>query len=152
MEMDTIDLMLLNYLQENAKMTNKQMALKLNLSATAVYERVRKLEKNGIIERFTVLLNSKLLGKELLVFTHIKLVRHSKENIENFEKQISEINQVHECHHISGDYDYILKMSFNGMDDYRNFMFNKLTTIPSIGSTHSIFVINEVKNEIGYRF
>lgn len=152
MELDTIDLKLLNLLQEDCKMTNKQLSLKLDLSATAVYERVRKLERNGIIEKYTVLLNGKLLGKELLVFTHVKLVRHSKENIANFEKQISQINEVHECHHISGDYDYILKMSFKGMDDYRNFMFNKLTAIPSIGSTHSIFVINEVKNEIGYRF
>lgn len=151
MEMDSTDLMLLNILQENAKITNKQLSLKLNLSATAVYERVRKLERNGIIDKYTVLLNRKLLGKELLVFTHVKLVRHSKENIENFEKQISQINEVNECHHISGDYDYILKMTFNGMDDYREFMFNKLTTIPSIGSSHTIFVINEVKNEIRYK-
>src|SRR5690625_7417316 len=133
-------------------MTSKQLSITLDLSAKTVYEQVRKLERNGIIEKYTVLLNGKLLGKELLVFTHVKLVRHSKENIANFEKQISQINEVHECHHISGDYDYILKMSFNGMDDYRNFMFNKLTAITSSGSTHRIFVIIEVKNEIGYRF
>src|SRR5690625_5683638 len=104
MELDTIDLKLLNFLQEDCKMTNKQLSLKLDLSATAVYERVRKLERIGIIERYTVLLKGTLLGKELLVFTHVKLVRHSKENMATFEKQISQSNEVHEFHHITGDY------------------------------------------------
>lgn len=151
MDLDRTDLMILNFLQEDAKMTNKQLSLKLNLSSTAIYERVKKLERIGIIEKYTALLNRKLLGKELMVFTHVKLVRHSKENIADFERQISQIAEVHECYHTSGDYDYILKMTFQGMDDYRNFMLSKLTTIPSIGSTHSIFVINEVKSELGYQ-
>src|SRR5690625_7663739 len=124
MELDTIDLKLLNFLQEDCKMTNKQLSLKLDLSATAVYERVRKLERNGIIEKYTVLLNGKVWGKELLVFTHVKLVRHSKENIANFEKQISQINEDHECPHMSGDYAEILKMRLKGMDAYRNFVYN----------------------------
>lgn len=149
MNLDKTDTQLLNLLQENAKYTNKQMSLKLNLSPTAVYERVKKLERNGMIKSYTANLDRKLLGKELMVFSHIKLERHSQQNIADFEKQISKLKEVHECFHVSGDYDYILKMTFQNMDVYRDFMVNKLTTIPSIGSTHSIFVINEVKNEIG---
>lgn len=150
MQMDTVDVRLLNLLQENAKITHKQLSLQLNLSATAIYERIKKMERAGVIEKYTALLNRKLLGRELMVFTHVRLVRHSQENIADFEQEIALINEINECYHISGDYDYILKMTFHDMDDYREFMLKKLTTIPSIGNTHSIFVINEVKNEIAY--
>lgn len=150
MQLDTVDLKLLNLLQKDAKMTHKQLSLQLNLSTTAIYERIKKMERKGIIEKYTALLNRKLLGKELMVFTHVRLVRHSQENISDFEKEIAVLSEVNECYHISGDYDYILKMNFHDMDDYRAFMLKKLTTIPSIGSTHSIFVINEVVNETAY--
>lgn len=151
MKLDDTDLQLVNYLQENAKITHKQLSILLNLSTTAVYERVKKLEKSGIIERYAALINRKVLGKELMVFTTVRLDRHSKQNIYDFESKISLLKEVHECHHISGDYDYILKMTFSNMDVYRDFMVKKLTTIPSIGNTHSIFVINEVKNEVGFK-
>lgn len=149
MNLDKTDTRILNLLQENAKYTHKQLSLKLNLSPTAVYERIKKLEREGIIRNYQANLNRKLLGRELMVFSHIKLERHSQQNIADFERQISKLKEVHECFHVSGDYDYILKMTFKNMDVYRDFMVNKLTTIPSIGSTHSIFVINEVKNETG---
>lgn len=151
MQLDKTDISILNLLQEDAKMTHKLMSQKLNLSTTAIFERVKKLEGNGLIERYSAILNRKALGKELMVFTHVRLDRHSKQNIADFESQIALLKEVHECYHISGDYDYILKMTFSSMDVYRDFMVKKLTTIPSIGNTHSIFVINEVKNEIGFR-
>jgi len=152
MNSDKTDFKILNLLQENSKYTHKQLSLKLNLSVTAVYERIKKLERSGIIRKYTAILDRKMLGKELMVFSHIKLERHSQQNISDFEKQISQLKEVHECFHVSGDYDYILKMTFRNMDVYRDFMVKKLTTIPSIGSTHSIFVINEVKNEAGFEF
>ena len=150
--MDEKDIEILEALQENSKITHKQLSLKLNLSTTAIYERVKKLERTGIIKTYAAILNRNLLGKELLVLSHIKLEKHSQKNISDFEKKILELKEVQECFHVSGDYDYILKMLFKNMDSYRDFMVNKLTTIPSIGSTHSIFVIHEVKNEIGIKF
>jgi len=150
--MDEKDIEILEALQENSKITHKQLSLKLNLSTTAIYERVKKLERMEIIKTYAAILNRNLLGKELLVLSHIKLEKHSQKNISDFEKKILELKEVQECFHVSGDYDYILKMLFKNMDSYRDFMVNKLTTIPSIGSTHSIFVIHEVKNEIGIKF
>ncbi|MGB6083607.1 Lrp/AsnC family transcriptional regulator [Moheibacter sp.] len=151
MNLDKTDLEILNHLQENSKFTHKQLSIKLSLSPTAIFERIKKLERTGIIRGYSAILDRKTLGKELMVFSHIKLEKHSQKNITEFEKQIKLLNEVHECYHVSGDYDYILKMTFSDMDSYREFMVKKLTTIPSIGSTHSIFVINEVKNEIGFR-
>lgn len=149
--LDKIDLEILNEIQKNSKITHKQLSLKLNLSATAVFERIKKLERLGIIKGYSAILSRKALGKELMVFSHIKLERHSQQNITEFEKQIQLLKEVHECFHVSGDYDFILKMSFSDMDSYRDFLVNKLTIIPCIASSHSIFVIDEVKNEVGYR-
>lgn len=151
MSLDLTDKALLNQLQDNSKITHKQLAHQLNLSVTAIYERVKKLEKLGLIEKYTAVLNRKKLGRELLVLIQVKLNVHSRDNIGEFENEISKLDDVHECFHISGDYDYILKTSFCDMDGYRDFLVKKLTAIPAIGSTHSIFVINEVKNEPGIR-
>lgn len=151
MNLDRLDLEILNQLQENSKLTHKQLSMKLNLSVTAVFERVKKLERSGIIKTYAAILDRKELGRELMVYSHVKLEKHSQKNISEFEKQIKLLDEVHECYHVSGDYDYILKMTFSDMDEYRGFMVNKLTTIPSIGSTHSIFVISEVKSEVGYK-
>lgn len=151
MNLDENDIKILHALQDNSKITHKQLSLNLNLSTTAVYERIKKLERSGIIRNYAAILDRKALGKELLVLSHIKLEKHSQQNISEFEKKILELSEVQECFHVSGDYDYILKMTFQNMDAYREFMVHKLTTIPSIGSTHSIFVINEVKNEIGVK-
>ncbi|NLN32628.1 MAG: Lrp/AsnC family transcriptional regulator [Flavobacteriaceae bacterium] len=151
MNIDPKDLEILNQLQENSKLTNKQLSMKLNLSVTAVFERVKKLERSGIIKTYAAILDRKELGRELMVYSHVKLEKHSQKNISEFENQIKLLDEVHECYHVSGDYDYILKMTFSDMDEYREFMVKKLTTIPSIGSTHSIFVISEVKSEVGYK-
>lgn len=151
MPLDPTDKAILNQLQKNAKVTHKQLSYRLDLSVTAIYERVKKLERHGMIEKYTAVLNRKKLGRELLVLIQIKLNVHSRDNIGEFENEISKLEDVHECFHVSGDYDYILKATFSDMDEYREFLVKKLTAIPAIGSTHSIFVINEVKNEPGIR-
>lgn len=152
MNLDKNDFKILNLLQTDSKMTNKQLSLELNLSSTAVFERIKKLEKSGIIKGYTAVVDRRLLGRELMVFTHVKLERHSKQNISDFESQITGFDEVHECYHVSGDSDYILKMTFRDMDEYRGFIVSKLTSIPSIGSTYSIFVINELKSNAVYKF
>ena len=151
MKFDTLDQQLLMYLQENSKITYKELSDKLNLSSTAIQERIKKLEKAGIIEKYVALVNRRFINRELLVFSHIKLQQHSQENIKEFETEIRNLKEVQSCFHVSGDYDYIVKMSFENMDEYRNFMVNKLTTIKVIGSTHSTFVIGDIKDDTAYQ-
>ena len=86
------------------------------------------------------------IEKSFLVFCHIKLIQHSKEFVTTFEREILKLEEVSECFHVSGDYDYILKIYVKDMDEYRDFMVTKLTAIKYIGSTHSTFAIEEVKN------
>ena len=144
--LDSIDRKLLNLLQQNSKQSTKQLSLQLNLSVTAVYERIKKLEKEAIIKKYVALIDKQKVERSFLVFTHVKLTQHSKENISSFEKEVLKLEEVGECFHVSGDYDYILKVYLKDMDAYRNFMVTKLTAIPNIGSTHSSFAIEEVKN------
>ncbi len=144
--MDTIDKKLLQLLQADTKKTTKELSLKLNLSVTAVYERIKKLEREGIIDKYVVLLNRNKINKGFVVFCHIKLIQHSKDFLTKFESEVVKLNEVLECFHVSGDYDYILKICLKNMEEYREFMVTKLTTLQHIGSTHSTFMIGEVKN------
>jgi Lrp/AsnC family leucine-responsive transcriptional regulator len=144
--MDSIDKKLLYLLQTDAKKTTKELALKLNLSVTAVYERIKKLEREGIIEKYVALINRLKVEKGFVVFCHLKLIQHTREFVTTFEKEITQLKEVIECHHVSGDYDYILKIVVKDMEEYREFLVNKLTTLQHIGSTHSTFMISEVKN------
>lgn len=144
--LDTTDKRLINLLQQDSKQTTKQLSLQLNLSVTAVYERIKKLENRKVIQKYVAIINKNKIEKSFLVFCHIKLVQHSKEYVTTFEREILELEEVSECFHVSGDYDYILKIYVKDMDSYRDFMVTKLTAIKYIGSTHSTFAIEQVKN------
>ncbi len=151
MVLDQLDKKLLLLLQTDTKKTTKELSLKLNLSVTAVYERIKKMEREGIIANYVALLNRNKIDKSFVVFCHIKLVQHSKEFLTKFESEVIQLDEVLECFHVSGDYDYILKILVKNMEEYREFMVTKLTTLQHIGSTHSTFMIGEVKNTTAFK-
>ena len=146
MALDDSDKKLLHFLQEDSKQTTKELSYKLGLSVTAVYERVRKLENAGVISKYVALLDRQKIDRNFTVLCHVKLTQHKKEYVLQFEKEILNLHEVTECFHVSGDYDYILKITVKDMEDYRHFMLSKLTTLKHIASTHSSFMISEVKN------
>jgi Lrp/AsnC family leucine-responsive transcriptional regulator len=146
MTLDSTDKKLLQLLQEDSTRTTKAVSLKLNLSVTAVYERVKKLEREGIVSKYVAVVDRKKVNKGFVVFCHLKLIQHTKEYLTRFEQQVVKLDEILECHHVSGDYDYILKIFVANMEEYREFMVTKLTTLQHIGSTHSTFMIGEVKN------
>ena len=146
MRLDIIDKKLINLLQNDCKQTTKKLSLQLNLSPTAIYERIKKLEKEQVVNGYVALINKNKIEKSFLVFCHIKLIQHSIEYLSVFEKEVIRLEEVSECFHVSGDYDYILKIYVKDMEAYRDFMITKLTSLKHIGSTHSIFTIGEIKN------
>lgn len=152
MVFDSTDKKLLEYLQQDSKQTNKELSNKLNLSVTAVYERIKKLEKGGFISNYVALVNKEKVEKNFVVFCHVKLVQHTQDYVMKFEKEVASLQEVLECYHISGDYDYLLRVIVKDMAEFREFMVKKLTTINHIGSTHSMFVINEVKHATAISF
>ncbi|RRA92302.1 Lrp/AsnC family transcriptional regulator [Paenimyroides viscosum] len=146
MKLDTTDYKLIELLQQNCKQTTKEMADQLDLSTTAVYERIKKLEKQNIITDYIAIVNKDKINRSFMAISHIKIKSHSKDAILRFEKKVNQIPEVLECFHVSGEYDYILKIGVQDMEAYREFMLSKLTTMEEVQSTHSMFVIKEVKN------
>ena len=148
--MDSIDKKLLGLLQEDTKKTTKELSMVLNLSVTAVYERIKKLEREGVISKYVAILDRNKVEKAFVVFCHIKLIQHTRDFVTTFESEVIKLDEVLECFHVSGDYDYILKVHVKDMDEYRDFMVTKLTGLKHIGSTHSSFMIGEVKNTTAF--
>lgn len=146
MELDHIDKQLIRLLQEDCKKTTKYYATILQLSKTAVYERIRRLERTGVITQYVALVDKERVKRDFTVLCHIRLVQHTKDNVLRFEREVMKLEEVSECFHVGGDYDYILKINVADMKSYREFMLTKLTTINNIGNTQSSFVISEVKN------
>lgn len=151
-KIDAKDRELLALLQEDSKWTTKEYANRLGLSTTAVYERIKRLEKTGVITKYVALVDKNKVNKAFMVLCHVKLIQHIKDYVLQFEREVIQLEEVSECHHISGDYDYILKVNVSDMESYREFMVTKLTAIKNIGSTQSSFVINEVKYSTAVHF
>ncbi len=148
--MDKTDRRLLSLLQHNARLTNKELAQDLRLTITPVFERIKRLEKRGIITRYVALADKEKLGKQLTAFCNVSLKEHTKEIIRNFEKQIVRLPEVMECHHVAGRNDYMLKVVTDNMASYHHFIYNELTTIQGIGNVNSSFVMKEIKYTTAY--
>lgn len=150
MKPDATDRKLIALLQQDSRKTTKALSLELQLSVTAVHERIKKLEREGIIRKYVALVDPGRIGRSFVVFCHIKLLQHSRDFLTRFEREVARLPEVLECHHVSGDYDYILKVCLADMDAYREFLVTKLTALQHIGSTHSTFVIAPVKNTTAF--
>jgi Lrp/AsnC family leucine-responsive transcriptional regulator len=146
MDLDETDLKLLRLLQEDADRTTKQLADKVNLSPTPVFERVKRLKKNGYIQKYVAVLDAEKLNRGLTVFCNITLKQHTKEIGNRFVQDIKAIREVTECYNISGDYDFLLKVMVVDMKHYQDFVLNGLGSVKNIGSAHSTFVMGEIKN------
>lgn len=146
-KIDQIDEKLLMLLQANSNQTIKQLASQLNLTPTPVHERIKRLEKDGIIERYRAEINPAKLDKTLMVISHVSLQEHTKSSLLVFEKKISALPEVIECYHVTGDHDYLLKVIIADMKGYRQFLTEKLAKIANIGNVHSSFVVEAVKND-----
>lgn len=144
--LDDTDKKLLSLLQKNAKMTTKQLAHHLNLSTTPVFERIKRLERTGVIEKYAAIINKEKIGKELVVFCNVSLKQHAHDVIREFESEIKKLPEVIECHHIAGMFDYTLKIITQNMKTYHHFIYNKLASVNNIGNVQSSFVMQEIKS------
>lgn len=144
--LDEIDFRILRILQNRSNLTTKELAAKVNLSTTPVFERVKKLEKTGYIKNYVAVLNAEKLNKGLMVFCNVTLKEHTREIGNQFVQDIQVLKEVVECYNISGDYDFFLKILVSDMKEYQNFVLDKLGSIKNIGSAHSTFVMGEIKN------
>lgn len=143
---DETDKAILRLIQENSRLTIKEIAEKLYLSTTPIFDRLKKLEKNGVIDRYVALVNGKKLGKQLTVFVNISISKHGKDALNGFVTAITKFPEVMECHHISGNADFLLKLILEDINAYNTFILDKLSIIPNIGKVESRFSLSERKN------
>lgn len=147
--LDSKDILILRTLQENARLTTKELAARVNLSSTPVFERLRRLENGGYIKKYIAVLDAEKLNLGFIVFCRVKLSRLNKEIATDFTQIIRDIPEVTECYNISGSYDYLLKIHALNMKHYQEFLLNVLGTIECLGSIESTFVMDEVKHNYG---
>ncbi len=143
---DTIDRSILRMLQQHSKMTIKEIAGKLNLTASPVFERIKRLEKEKYITSYRAVIDRKKIGLSLLVFCNISLIQHEANSIKKFEKDIQQFPEVIECYHIGGMSDYLIKVVVKDMDTYQHFVAKKLASVDNIRQVQSSFVMTEVKS------
>ena len=147
--LDETDRKILRILQCNSDLTVKELAAKLHLSTSPTFERQKRLERDGYIERYMAVLNPRKVGNGIMVLCNIRLKQHSQELIQEFMNVVQNLEEITECYNTSGDYDFLIKVYAHDMKSYQQFMLNTLGTIDCIGSLHSIFVIDETKNTHG---
>ncbi|MFN4147553.1 MAG: Lrp/AsnC family transcriptional regulator [Runella sp.] len=143
---DETDLKILRLLQQNAQLTIKEIANSINLSITPVHDRIKKLEREGIIEKYVTLLNKKRLGQSLTIYCNVTLDKQRQENFQEFNEVILQLPQVVECCVVSGTFDYLLKIIATDVEQYHTFYQEKLATLQSISHISSFFVMSEVKS------
>lgn len=147
--LDKIDLQILRLLQQNARFTTKELAARVHLSTTPVFERFKRLESEGYIKKYVAILDADKLNRGFVVFCSVKLRRLNRDIAAEFIRVIKDIPEVTECYNISGDYDYLLKIHAPDMKYYQEFILNVLGRIDSLGSLTSTFVMDQIKHEYG---
>lgn len=147
--LDDKDKEILRVLQKNARLTTKELALKVHLSTTPVYERVKRLERTGYILQYATILDAEKLDRGFTVFCQVKLRHLNAEHANEFTELIRRIPEVTECYNISGGFDYLLRVQSPNMKYYQQFLFNVLGHHDNIASLESTFVMEEIKHEYG---
>lgn len=147
--LDSVDIHILRCLQQDARITIKDLSREVNLSASPVFERIKRMEREGYIKRYVTVLDAEKLHKGFIVFCSVRLSPLNKKVAEEFCKIIQDIPEVTECYNISGHYDYLLKVHSPDMKYYQEFILNTLGQLSMLGSLESTFVMEEVKNAFG---
>ncbi len=143
--LDSKDLSILHLLQQNARMTVKEIADTIHLSTTPVHERIKRMEANGVIKQYATLLDHTKVKKSLIAICYVSLKEHNKTAGTKFVKAIQQMPDVVECYTISGEFDFMLKVMCEDMNAYHDFHVNKLSQIENMGHVQSIFVMGVIK-------
>ncbi len=149
---DNLDEAILEILQQEGRISNKELANRVNLSPPAVHARLKRLEQQGYIRRYVALLDRELIGYDMLCFINVTLQLHQLEHVESFRKRMLELPQVLECHHLTGEYDYLLKVVVRTRKDLENFVVRQLTPVPGVARIHTSLVLTEIKSTTALPF
>ncbi len=143
--LDSTDKLILQILQEEGRLSNAELARRVSLSPPATHARMRRLEEEGYIHGYVALLDREKAGFDMLCFVQISLQLHQPQQVEAVRAAIREMPEVLECHHITGEYDYLLKVVIHNRKDLERFVLERLTPVPGVARIHTSLVLTEVK-------
>lgn len=148
--LDDTDRGLLRLLQQDATLTNKELAYKLNKSPATIHERVKRLKEQGYIQRIVAIVDRKKINRTLIAISHVLLKEHTFKTLGDFEKSVAQFEEVMECYQMTGSFDFLLKIATSNMEEYHLFLRNKLAVLPNIMTVQSYFILSETKSETAY--
>lgn len=144
-ELDEIDIVILQEVQQNGRISNVELAQKINLSPPATHTRVRRLSEKGYIREFVALLDQEKVGYEMTCFIRINLELHQSKALQNFRAAIGDMPEVLECHHVTGEFDYLLKVIIRSRKELEQFIVERLTPISGVGHIYTSLVLSTIK-------
>ena len=149
-KLDDIDRNILAILQENGRITNAELASRIGISPPSMLERVKKLEKKGVIRRYVALVDPSMVDKGTMALVSVSLDRHRVKSIDQFTRAIEKLPEVMECYHVTGEEDYILKVVVKDIQEYENLILTKLTKLPALSKLKTSFILSTVKYQTSY--
>lgn len=144
-DMDDIDRALLQFLQTNARVTSAELARRVDLSPPGLQKRIRRLEDSGVISRYTAILDREQIGYDMLCFVQVNLQRHEVDVVENFKRVVQTMPEVLECHHVTGEYDYLLKVIVRNRKHLEQFILQTLTPVKGMDKIRTSLALSEIK-------
>lgn len=150
--LDETDFKILNLLQIDGELTYKEIAGKLNRSKSNIVERIKALKKNGVIDRHVVIIDPQKVRNIFTAFPHVQLKNHGQNAIENFKVEMEKYDEVRECYHVTGNFDFMLKIVTADMVAYNNFLRDNVASNPEVGTIQSFLVLSQSKVKTLYKF
>ena len=147
-QLDQVDLNIIKLLQQDSRLTHKEMGNRLNKSGTAIQVRIKRLIAEGYIKNYTVNVDHKKMGKGLVAYTLIEIRQHTHEHLQAFQSEVVKLNGVTECCHLTGSYDFMLKIIIRDIGEYQDLLMNSLSKIPQVGKMQSLFMMSETQNSL----
>jgi Lrp/AsnC family leucine-responsive transcriptional regulator len=149
-QLDAIDLGILYLLEKDSRTAHKEIAYAFNKSVTAIHVRIKRLQDEGYIKKYTVIVDHKKVGRGLIAYTQVQITQHSHSSLYDFQREVVKLKEVMECSHMTGAFDFLLKIAIRDMDEYNALLMNKLSKLPDVAKMESFFVMSEAKRETGY--
>ena len=144
--LDDLDIRILSILQRDGRISNADLARQISLSQPATHARLRRLEERGYIDRYVALLDREQAGYDMLCFVRVSLEQHQIQHVERFRAAVMEMPEVMECHFVTGDFDYLLKVVVRNRKDLERFVLHRLTSIPGVARIYTSLVLSAVKS------
>ncbi|MEL6307440.1 MAG: Lrp/AsnC family transcriptional regulator [Chloroflexota bacterium] len=145
-ELDVIDLQIITSLQENSKLTNAEIARRVELSPPAVHARIRRLEEQNIINGYMALIDREALGFDMLCFIQVSVNSHNPDYVKTFRQKLANMPEVLECYQLIGDIDYLMKVVLRNKSDLQRFLMERLTPIEGIARIKTSLALTEIKS------